>query len=207
MTPVRRFLAVTTLALLTAACGTVMPGKQSGFLGDYSALAAAPGSPAATRPARQAIDPARVTLGAIEWRVAPGSDIAADEREALLAELRAELEQRVAALPPQPQGQPAVVRAAITRVSTVSPALNAVSAALLVVPLDRGGAALEIEAVDPQSGRQLAAMTLGYFAPMTEIKARFSRLAPAGIAVRKAAADFAVLLKQGPDARQDSAER
>jgi hypothetical protein len=118
----------------------------------------------------------------------------------LLAQLRTELQQRVQALPAQPLGRPAVLRAAITRVETVSPALNTLSALLLVVPLDRGGAAVEIEAVDPQTGRQLAALTQGYFAPMSELKARFSRLAPAEIAVRKAAADFVPLLQPATDA-------
>jgi hypothetical protein len=66
---------------------------------------------------------------------------------------------------------------------------------LLIGPLDRGGAAVEIEAIDPQTGRQLAALRLGYFAPLSELKARFSKLAPAELAVRKAAADFAALLK------------
>ena len=40
-----------------------------------------------------------------------------------------------------------------------------------------------------------AAPRLGYFTPLSELRARFSRLAPAEIAVRKAAADFVVLLK------------
>jgi hypothetical protein len=100
-----------------------------------------------------------------------------------------------------------VLRAAITRIETVSPALNTLSALVLVVPLDRGGAAVEIEAVDPQTGRQLAALTQGYFAPLTELKARFSKLAPAEIAVRKAAADFAALLQPAADGGAKTALR
>lgn len=78
---------------------------------------------------------------------------------------------------------------------TVSTALNTVGTLLLIGPVDRGGAAVEVEAVDPKTGRQLAALRLGYFAPLTDLKARFSKLAPAEIAVRKAAVDFAALLK------------
>jgi hypothetical protein len=78
---------------------------------------------------------------------------------------------------------------------------------LLFGPLDRGGAAVEIEAVDPQTGRQLAAMTQGYFAPLSELKARFSKLAPAEIALRKAAADFVPLMNLGSQADSKSAQR
>jgi hypothetical protein len=148
-----------------------------------------------------------VSVDAVAWRVTSSVDISADEREALLAQLRSELQQRVQALPAQPQGRPAVLRAAITRVETVSPTLNALSALLLVVPWDRGGAAVEIEAVDPQTGRQLAALTQGYFAPLSELKARFSKMAPAEIAVRKAAADFAPLMQSASEAEKKTALR
>ena len=94
-----------------------------------------------------------------------------------------------------PQGRPVVVRAAITRVETVSPALNAVSALLFVVPLDRGGAAVDVEALDPGTGRQLAALTMGYFAPLSELKSHFNKLAPARLALHKAANDFGALLR------------
>lgn len=200
MNTFRHLIAATVVASL-AACGTVMPAEQSGFLSDYTALARAPDAAAASRASADHIDPAHVSVDAVTWRVTGSVDnISADEREALLAQLRTELQQRVQALPAQPLGRPAVLRAAITRVETVSPALNTLSALLLVVPLDRGGAAVEIEAVDPQTGRQLAALTQGYFAPMSELKARFSRLAPAEIAVRKAAADFVPLLQPATDA-------
>lgn len=97
-------------------------------------------------------------------------------------------------LPQNPSGKAATLRAAITRVETVNAAVNTVATVLLIGPLDRGGAAFEMEAVDPANGKQLAAMTLGYFAPITDLKARFSKLEPTEIAVRKAAKDFAVLL-------------
>ena len=128
--------------------------------------------------------------------------LAAIACRALIAQLRRELQQQVQALPASPQGRPAQIRAAVTRLETVSPGLNTLGTLLLIGPLDRGGAAVEIEAVDPQTGRQLAALRLGYFAPLSELKARFSKLAPAEIAVRKAAADFAALLKPPADAAE-----
>jgi hypothetical protein len=188
----RVFAAAITLSLL--ACGTVMTTPRSGYLSDYSALEELPDAASASRATVQSIDPARVTVFEVVWRVDASANIGGDEREALLARLRSELQQRVQALPAQPQGGPAQIRAAITRVETVSPALNTVGMLLLIGPLDRGGGAFEIEAVDPVTQRQLAALRLGYFAPLSEFRARFDRMAPAEIAVRKAAADFAVLL-------------
>lgn len=143
----------------------------------------------------QAIDPAQVSIAEVVWRVDACPDISDDERDALIAQLQRELHQQVQALPVSPQGRPAQIRAALTRIETVSPGLNTLGTLLLIGPLDRGGAAVEIEAVDAQTGRQLAALRLGYFTPLSDLKARFSKLAPAEIAVRKAAADFAALLK------------
>ena len=125
----------------------------------------------------------------------------------MLALLRSELQQRVQALPAQPQGRPAVLRAAITRVETVSPLLNTLSSLVLTIPLERGGAAMEIEAVDPRTGHQLAALTPGWRAPVTELMARFSKMAAAEIAIRKAAADFVLLLQPVSDAGKKTAAR
>ena len=194
MKPVHRLIAVAAIAALSA-CSTLMTTSHSGYLSDYSALAEAPDAATASRAATQAIDPASVSIVEVVWRVEARPDIQPEERDALIAQLRHELQQRIQALPAAPQGRPAQIRAAVTRVETVSPALNTVGTLLLIGPLDRGGAAVEIEAVDPRTGRQLAALRLGYFTPLSELKARFSKLAPAEIAVRKAAADFVVLLK------------
>lgn len=194
MRTIRGTFAIAAIAAISA-CSTVMTTAQSGFLSDYGALTGAPEASSASRPAVQAIDPAQVAISDVVWRVDARADISNDERDALLAQLRRALQQSVKALPASPQGRPAQIRAAITRVESVSPALNTVGTLLLIGPLDRGGAAVEIEAVDPQTGQQLAALRLGYFAPLSDLKARFSKLAPAEIAVLKAAVDFAELLK------------
>ena len=202
-----RFLVAAIAVASLAACSTVLPTAHSGFLSDYSTLAGGPDAAAAGRASAEPIDPARVTVDAVAWRVTGSNDISTEEREALLALLRSELQQRVQALPAQPLGRPAVLRAAITRVETVSPLLNTLSSLVLTVPLERGGAAMEIEAVDPQTGRQLAASTPGWRAPVTELMARFSKLAAAEIAIRKAAADFVLLLQPASDAGKQTALR
>ena len=202
-----RYLIAATVVASLAACSTVLPTAHSGFLSDYTALAGASDEASASRASADRIDPARVTVDAVVWRVTGSADISTEEREALLALLRSELQQRVQALPAQPQGRPAVLRAAITRVETVSPLLNTLSSLVLTIPLERGGAAMEIEAVDPQTGRQLAALTPGWRAPVTELMVRFSKLAAAEVAIRKAAADFVLLLQPASEAGKQTALR
>jgi len=180
------------MAVLTA-CSTVMPASHSGFLSSYAALSSSPDGSALRRSAT-AIDPTRVTLGEIDWRAPVNDRISDEERRLLLRQLGDELMARVQDLPASPQGRPVILRAAITRVETVSPALNVLSALALVVPLDRGGASVDIEAVDAATGEQLAALTLRHVAPVSEFKAHFSKLAPAQLALRKAAAEFGGLL-------------
>ena len=146
------------------------------------------------RRATVTIDPARAQLGEVAWLAEPRTDLTTDEQRQLVELLCTQLRSSLQKLPPAPGGRPVVVRAAITRMEPVSPALNTVSTLLLVAPWDRGGAATEIEAVDAETGMQLAAIRMGYFAPMSDIKARFSKLSPAEIAIRKAVTDFGVLL-------------
>jgi hypothetical protein len=193
MRPFHRLLALSSVALL-AACSTVMPAAPSGFLTANPGLVdSGEGGLSALRTAVP-IDRTQAAISAVEWRVDPRADISSEEQAALIEVLRAELRSQLQQLDVAPKGRPVVLRAAITKVETVSPALNAVGTLLLIGPLDRGGAATEIEALDAESGRQLAAIRLGYFAPLTDIGARFSKLAPAEIAVKKAAADFARML-------------
>lgn len=192
-------IALTTVVITTlTACGTTMPAPKSNFLSHYDSLTASPDGASRTLRARTPIDPARISIAPIDWRVAPSADISADERAALVAQLGDALQQQAHALPVTPSGRPAVLRAAITAVATVSPGLNTLGTVLLIGPLDRGGAAVEIEAVDPETGKQIAALTLGYFSPLSELKARFSKLAPAQLALGKAAQDFTDLLRTTP---------
>jgi hypothetical protein len=202
MNPTRNFIAIACITCASA-CTTVMAPSHSGFLSSYSELTPSLEGSSASARSGAAIDPSRVTLGDIEWRAAPGAALTDEERRALLGFLSDELMARMHELPAAPEGRPVVLRAAITHVETVSPALNAASTLLFVVPLDRGGAAVDIEAVDPRTGEQVAALTLGHFAPLSELKSHFSRLAPAELALRKAARDFGALLR--PEAASASA--
>jgi hypothetical protein len=183
----RRMAAIAALCTL-AACGTVMTATPSGFLSHELS-----GAPARWH-AGVAIDPARATLAPVQWRAGDAAGIDAAERQALLARLEADLRARLAELPPVDGGQPVVLRAAITRVEPVSPMLNTVATVLLIGPFDRGGAVVELEALDAADGRALAALRIGHYAPLAELKARFRKLAAAEVAIGQAAAEFAVLI-------------
>ncbi|MBX3606596.1 MAG: DUF3313 family protein [Piscinibacter sp.] len=194
-----RVAAALGAALLAgcAAAPAVPPGAA--FLSDETRLVMAmDGRSARARP-RQGIDPARVTLVVVEWRAGPHPDIAPGEQAALLAMLQAQLQEGLRDLPAQPAGRPVRLRAAITQLDTVSPLLNTTSALLLFVPLDSGGASVEVEALDASSGQQLAALRFAHTPSLSEFGARFHRLGPAEIALRRAGAAFAALLREGED--------
>lgn len=188
---VRSWVGIAVLFL--SACSTTMPTKQSGFLSDYRRLSPASGEKGRGLKTSVALDPAQIRITEVEWR-AKDQGLSPEERSTLLNTLRADLQKQIDGLP-RSNGRPAEIRAAITDVSTVSPSLNVLSTALFAAPLDRGGAAVEIEAVDSDSHSQLAALSLGYYPPISDIKARFSKLAPAKIALDKAAGDFGPLLR------------
>ncbi|KQV49502.1 hypothetical protein ASC95_18075 [Pelomonas sp. Root1217] len=194
MNALQRFLSVACLACISA-CSTVMVTAHGNFLSDYSGLTPDPDGGSTRSRSAIAIDPSQVSIGAVEWHMASSGDVSDEERGLLLRHLNEELATQLRELPSSPLGRPAILRAAITRVETVSPALNAVSALVFIVPLDRGGASVEMEAIDATTGEQLAALTLGHFAPLSEFKSRFSKLAPAQLALSKAANDFGTLLR------------
>jgi hypothetical protein len=187
---------VIAMSMSVVACGTSMPNSQSGFLSSYENLQTDDAKTSVTLRARTTVDPTRITVSEVEWHPNAGTHIDAEDRAKLLAQLRDELHKHIATLPSAPGGRPAVIRAAITKVEAVSPTMNTIATVLLIGPLDRGGAAVEIEAIDPDSRKQIAAIRQGYFAPLSELRARFRKYAPAEIALKKTAEDFVQLLGQ-----------
>lgn len=186
-----KITATTLLVASLAACGTTMtaptatlPGKEVGV------STAGKQELDAASLAGLHIDREHTVLGEIRWAAPQTAAISTQEQSALLKLLREELQARLTQLPISNSGRRVVLRAAITRVEPVSPVLNVVSSLLLIAPWDRGGAATEIEVVDAETGKPLVSQTSGYYPPMSEFKARFIKLAPAEIALKKAVADF-----------------
>jgi hypothetical protein len=90
-------------------------------------------------------------------------------------------------------GQTITIKATITEGKTVSPVLNMVTTVFLFVPVDRGGAVVELQAVD-QTGKVVAAMMYRYSGEIMEFGANFSKTAQIQVAAQRAAERFANLL-------------
>ena len=141
------------------------------------------------------VDPHQVRSLSVEWAMPKGAEYSDAERSRLMSALQTAISRETEALPEISGGRPVTIRAVITRVESVSPALNVVTAVLLTVPLDRGGAAVEIEVLDAETSQPLASMAHANFAPMSEFRAKFSKLAPAEFALDAAAIELAKLLR------------
>ena len=188
-----RLLMLVSAASLTA-CST-MQATDTGFLKNGSEMTTSKDGSAAYYRSATPIDPHQVRSISVEWAIPLDSGFSSIEETRLRSTLEAAISRETEALPQIVGGHPVVIRAVITRVESVSPLLNVAAAVLLTVPLDRGGAAVEIEVLDAETHQPLASMAHAHFAPLSEFKARFSRLAPAEFALNTAAEELATLLR------------
>jgi hypothetical protein len=189
---VRLLLLVSAVGL--TACST-MQATDTGFLKNRSEMATSQDGSTAVYRSPTPVDPHQVRSLSVEWAMPIDAGFSATEKTRLMSTLEAAISRETEAMPPNAAGRPVVIRAVITRVESVSPVLNVVTAVLLTVPLDRGGAAVEIEVLDADTRQPLASMAHAYFAPLSEFKARFSALAPAELALNAAAVELAKLLR------------
>lgn len=171
-----------------------MQATDSGYLTQRSNLTFNEDGSTGRYRAATAIDPRQIVTTTVEWVVKGSNDIVAQEKDQLLNTLRQELSSQLSALPVVSNGRPVILRAAITRVEVVSPSLNTLATVLLIGPLDRGGAAVELELLDAETRMPLVSMATAYYAPLEELKARFSRLAPAELALKNAVGEFVKLV-------------
>lgn len=190
--------AIHVLLLLTvaslAACST-MQATDTGFLKNRNDMARSWDGSTAYYRSETPIDPHQVRALVVEWAPPSDAGLSTADRAQLMATLKTAISRETEALPQNIEGHPVVIRAAITRIESVSPALNVLTAVLLTVPLDRGGATVEIQVLDAETLQPLASMAHAYFAPISEFKARFSALAPAELALNAAAVELAKLLR------------
>ncbi len=189
----RLLLVVSATGL--AACST-MQATDTGFLTNRSDMTTSQDGSTATFRSPTPVDPHQVRALSVDWAMPAGAAIPEAERARLIATLEAAISRETEALPQSAGGRPVVIRAVITRVESVSPVLNVLTAVFLTVPLDRGGAAVEIQVLDAETLQPLASMAHAYFAPIAEFRARFSALAPAELALNAAAIELAKLLRE-----------
>lgn len=167
-----RILFAALAALSLAACGTAPSHSQN------------ESDRRVGNPTSAQIDPARVSIAPIEWE---HTDRLTDSERASLSEhLQQVLSESMAGLPPVTNGRAAELHAYVSDVDTVSAGLNLLSAALLMLPLDGGGAKVRFEAIDPATGEQLILREFAYRAPLTSVRTRFHRLAPVNKAIETA---------------------
>jgi hypothetical protein len=194
------FTSVTRLLLLVSATGlaacSTMQATDSGFLKNRGDMATSQDGSTATFRSSTPVDPHQVRSLSVEWAMPDDAAIPEAERARLIATLKAAISREAEALPHSAGGRPVVIRAVITRVESVSPVLNVLTAVFLTVPLDRGGAAVEIQVLDAETQRPLVSMAHAYFAPVSEFRARFTALAPAELALNAAAIELAKLLRE-----------
>jgi hypothetical protein len=187
-------LALSVSAAGLVACST-MQATDTGFLKNRSEMTTSQDGSTAYYRSATPVDPHQVRSLSVEWATSEDGGFSSIEKAQLLSTLESAISREAKALPPMVGGHPVIIRAVITRVESVSPVLNVVAAVLLTVPVDRGGAAVEIEVLDAETRQPLASMAHAHFAPLSEFKARFSKLAPADLALNAAAVELAKLLR------------
>jgi hypothetical protein len=192
--------AVLVACFVAAGCATVQP-TQSGFI---QPTAAQPRQTVGQELRYRSEEPVAWTrweIDEVQWLVQdPDVRIGAAEIQELRAGLRRWLE--LAATTPAIATAPSVdggprtlrIRAAITQVALPTPALNVITTALLFIPLDRGGAAVEIEAIDVETGRCVAALSSAGNGTLADFRGHYSRLAHAELAFQRVAQEFRSLL-------------
>ena len=188
----RLFFLVSVTGL--ASCST-MQATDTGFLENRSAMMTSKDGSTAYYRSPTPVDPHQVRSVSVKWAMPVDAMVPETERARLITALKAAIFREAEALPQSVDGRPVVIRAVITRVESVNPALNVLTSVFLTVPLDRGGAAVEIQVLDAESLQPLASMAHAYFVPITEFKARFSALAPAELALNAAAVELSKLLR------------
>lgn len=183
------FWCVISLALLSG-CATVQAPPPLAERAEMHAVDVKDGS--ATR-VSGALHWSAVNVSDVDWRV--NAEVDAEQKEKLCAALRDALRQDLQPTPSS-EGRVIQVRARIVDVVSASPALNIASTLLLFVPLDRGGASVEIDAVDQATGQPLASLTLAGSGQLGDFSGHFSRYSHAEDVLRRSASAFRQLLEE-----------
>jgi PBP1b-binding outer membrane lipoprotein LpoB len=132
ITKTTRASTTATLALvaLLSACSTNMPTPPSGYLSANTVLVTDAETGNAFLPAKQPIDVRRIAISAVQWQSSGKPTVDEAEQALHTTSLAQRLRTNIDGLSTSASGRPVTVRAALTSVSTVSPALNAVTTVL-----------------------------------------------------------------------------
>jgi hypothetical protein len=133
-----------------------------------------------------------VKVSEVDWQA--DAEVDAEQRAKLCALLRDAL-QRDLQTAPSDGGRVIQVRARIVGVVSASPALNVASSILLFIPIDRGGASVQIDAADQATGQRLASLTMAGSGQLGDFSGHFSRYGHAEDVLLRSAAAFRKLLE------------
>ena len=133
---------------------------------------------------------------AVSWHVDSTTLITTKEQRSLNTLLVNSLESELIKIQDNNKLSNIRIRAAVTRVETVSEPLNWLSTIVVFMPLDRGGVAVEFEAFDITTRQSVAQLNFAQWTPMSEFIARFDRMSPAEIGMTSAANVFVTQLQK-----------
>ncbi|MCB2225264.1 MAG: DUF3313 domain-containing protein [Desulfarculaceae bacterium] len=194
-------LAALALALgLGAACGIAPKVPPSGFLTNYDALQPDPEVEGLYWWAKKGVDWAQyhaLLIDPVEVKVAKSSfkdSLEPGEARMMADKLRqTAMKALVGNYPLARRAAPGVLRlsAALVHLKPVQPAVNVVSAALLMVPVDVGEAAVEVKFSDSVSGRVLSELVISNQGSIAQIGKVWTRWAQ----VDEAFVQWAILLR------------
>jgi len=139
----------------------------------------------------------------VTWKAEGDSNLIDDEQTLLTSFFKAELEKSLDSA--NLDLSSIQLSAAITRVETVSPALNWILTLALIGPMNRGGAAVEFKAINTKTAELITQLQFAQWTPISEFSARYQRLKPAQLALNSAAEHFVKLLKSKMKTTQPTA--
>jgi hypothetical protein len=116
----------------------------------------------------------------VVWLLESDNDLTENEQHDLTHLMQKELSSLG-----QTMGSDWQIRAAFRRIETVKPWLNWASTVLLIMPVDRGGVAVDFFVREVSSGT-LRVVPFAQWTPRTELSSQFSRLGPARTGIRQA---------------------
>ena len=207
MKPLTLASELVTVLVLAAGCATMRPPEPSGFLDDYSLLEATSEDPSLLwweRPDFNWTDYRALMIDPVAIYFDPvGQDREVSPAE--LAQLATEFQ--AAVLEVLGDDYPVVtapgidvlrVRCAITDVIPVRPGLNVATSLVAFVPLETGGASIEVEFVDSVTGERLAAGVDQKIGSRLNASTGFSKFGYAGDAFRTWATELRAALDTNP---------
>lgn len=194
-------------AIGLSACSSVSPPATSGFLDDYAGMMPDPKDTSLLWWERDGFDWRGYEAVAVDPIViyfhpeSEGREIRAEALAGLAIDCRAAIVQQLESeyrVVEKPDAGVMRVRAAMTDVIPANVGLNILTTVVAFVPLDMGGAAMEVEFIDGGSGERVAAGIDEKLGIPTQLRAGFTSLGHARRACDDWAEELLIALKTNP---------